>query len=571
MPRASRVSAAAKVRMRTILPMATTLARGFLPVRGTGARHRVKPWPVSAHTGKFNRLDLPPESPDKQFVLFVGDSHLRALVDRYVRMPDGCLSFGFLSTPGASAAELRTELLNADIPRTPDIVCLLAPSNNPAPGIEAAGVAFDGLLRAARSRWPKVFVLDFPPRLASELAPQQFLREEFRRVAAKNGVEYCVTADRFPLDSRALWSRDGIHLSDDLGMPLLAKLLWHFSFRQLQSPLPVTPPPVSPPKSPPTVRPFATTVVVKGEVSRPRPLDPFKETVVGRRGKRSQPESWDAPEDWDQSSVRILPDEVCVPPLVLRECFVVLNPIRFSTDKLAAMDRIVPSNLDVPMGNRSKKRKVAHGTTAVVSKGKKARLEALQTPARIAKPSKLVPPPRPVPEAAVPATLEGVPPPRPVPEAAVPATLEGSVFVPSSKFAQPEGDDQTLCVDEWPFLQTEFCEKVNQPTARVVSGQRKQEEPTPWGPKVVMAQADKPTANETSFLGCSTKMTHIEDHEPFEPAPEVTASSQQQSPPEDNGQLEDRHVTLGNQKVLIFNMLFPVPCEFSCHLLDLGN
>jgi hypothetical protein len=43
-----------------------------------------------------------------------------------------------------------------------------------------------------------------------------------------------------------------------------------------------------------------------------------------------------------------------VPPLVLRECFVVLNPIRFSTDKLAAMDRIVPSNLDVPMGNRSK-------------------------------------------------------------------------------------------------------------------------------------------------------------------------------------------------------------------------
>ncbi|XP_030205930.1 uncharacterized protein LOC115538678 [Gadus morhua] len=292
-------------------------------------------------------------------------------------MPDGCLSFGFLSTPGASAAELRTELLNADIPRTPDIVCLLAPSNNltATPGIEAAGVAFDGLLRAARSRWPKVFVLDFPPRLASELAPQQFLREEFRRVAAKNDVKYCVTADRFPLDSRALWSRDGIHLSDDLGMPLLAKLLWHFSFQQLQSPLPVTPPPVSPPKSPPTVRPFATTVVVKGEVSRPRPLDPFKETVVGRRGKRSQPESWDAPEDWDQSSVRILPHEVCVPPLVLRECFVVLNPIRFSTDKLAAMDRIVPSNLDVPMGNRSKKRKVAHGTTAVVSKGKKARLE----------------------------------------------------------------------------------------------------------------------------------------------------------------------------------------------------
>uniref|UniRef100_A0A8C4ZZC5 ATP-dependent DNA helicase n=1 Tax=Gadus morhua TaxID=8049 RepID=A0A8C4ZZC5_GADMO len=49
-------------------------------------------------------------------------------------------------------------------------------------------------------------------------------------------------------------------------------------------------------------------------------------------------------------------------------------------------------------------------------------------------------------------------------------------------------------------------------------------------------------------------MTHIEDHEPFEPAPEVTASSQQQSPPEDNGQLEDPHVTLGNQKA---------PCDFA--------
>ncbi|CAL8236763.1 unnamed protein product, partial [Arctogadus glacialis] len=95
------------------------------------------------------------------------------------------------------------------------------------------------------------------------------------------------------------------------------------------------------------------------------------------------------------------------------------------------------------------------------------------------------------------------------------------------EFSRPEGDDKTLCVDEWPFLQTEFCEEVNQPTARVVSSQRQQEVPTPWGPKVLMAQADKPTANETSFLGCSTKITHIEDHEPFEPAPEVTASSQQ--------------------------------------------
>ena len=79
-------------------------------------------------------------------------------------------------------------------------------------------------------------------------------------------------------------------------MPLLVKLLWHFSFRQLEaaSPLPVTPPPVVPPKSPPTVRSLATTVIVKGEVSRPRPLDPFKETVIGRRGKVKVIQFWRA-------------------------------------------------------------------------------------------------------------------------------------------------------------------------------------------------------------------------------------------------------------------------------------
>ena len=32
------------------------------------------------------------------------------------------------------------------------------------------------------------------------------------------------------------------------------------------------------------------------------------------------------------------------------------------------------------------------------------------------------------------------------------------ILTMSLQFAQPKGDDQTLCVDEWPFLQTEFCE-----------------------------------------------------------------------------------------------------------------
>ncbi|KAL0973539.1 hypothetical protein UPYG_G00205720 [Umbra pygmaea] len=70
-----------------------------------------------------------------------------------------------MSTPGASAAQLRTEVLNAVLPWIPDAVCLLAPGNNltASRNAEDAGADFKRLLTSVCNRWPKVFVLDSPP------------------------------------------------------------------------------------------------------------------------------------------------------------------------------------------------------------------------------------------------------------------------------------------------------------------------------------------------------------------------------------------------------------------------
>lgn len=87
-----------------------------------------------------------------------GDSHVRSLADGIVKMPVSGLTFGFSCTPGAAAGAIRQELQGITLPVTPDLVCILAPSNNLtwSRTIEEAGKDFEALVLSALHRWPRV-------------------------------------------------------------------------------------------------------------------------------------------------------------------------------------------------------------------------------------------------------------------------------------------------------------------------------------------------------------------------------------------------------------------------------
>ncbi|XP_036968948.1 uncharacterized protein LOC119027657 isoform X7 [Acanthopagrus latus] len=286
--------------------------------RGTGYRHRVKTWPTSKLTGRSHKLVIPPESPGKQFVLIVGDSHLRAIVDHFAKMPEGKFSFGIMSTPGAHAAQLRTEVLHAKVRQDPDAVCVLAPSNNLTASrtVDEAAVDYARFLTAVRSRWSKVFVVDFPPRLNEDEEHQRALRHAYHRVTARMGLRYFSAEEYFPRTRLDLWSRDGVHLSDREGMGILTQLLWASTEQFLETPPP--PPPVSPTPSQP-LRKVSPKLVVKGEVPGPASVAQQQE----------------------------------------KESFLPLNPRWFSSTTLCAMEEVSPSQLsdvvDVPSPPARKK------------------------------------------------------------------------------------------------------------------------------------------------------------------------------------------------------------------------
>uniref|UniRef100_A0A672ZKU7 Uncharacterized protein n=1 Tax=Sphaeramia orbicularis TaxID=375764 RepID=A0A672ZKU7_9TELE len=254
--------------------------------RGTGTRNFVRKWPISHLTGRQVKF-VPPGHPEKKIVFVVGDSHLRAMLDEDVAIPELPFCFSFLCVPGGVAADLRMEVRHLTVPWTPDLVCVCAPSNNLTGSrtIGEAAVDFDALLRTVRSRWPKVFVLDFPPRLTIPLDLQELLRNEYHRVAAR--VPYVAVADHLSLNQLNLWCPDGVHLSDTDGMPILVDLLCDAAFSQLALPPPEpTASTQMPPRpwTPPSPR-VAPRVVATGPEPLPRRRHPRGWTVVGQEGK----------------------------------------------------------------------------------------------------------------------------------------------------------------------------------------------------------------------------------------------------------------------------------------------
>ncbi|KAK7909358.1 hypothetical protein WMY93_014042 [Mugilogobius chulae] len=316
-------------------------------VVGTGWRHSAKKqnWPVSEHTDKCHKLVIPPACPGKKFVFVIGHSHLRAIVDRFVAMPEGCLSFGFSSTPGGSANDLHRELEQIALPREPDLALLLAPCNDlhASPTITDAGTAYGNLLQYLLGRFQKVLVLDFPTRIREDLEIQNLLRQEFRRVSAVWKTRYFPVAEHFPVHRRELWSNDGTHLSDDHGMGIYAQLMWQACYMELETPVPT--PKVSHPPTSPSTRRVKPILVVTGPLPRTPP--PPSEWTPAEQGRKKNQQRTPKSSPGGLKSLLVQPEVETV-------FSIPLSPKTFSPAMLIEMDKISPSHLgSFPKGKKA--------------------------------------------------------------------------------------------------------------------------------------------------------------------------------------------------------------------------
>ncbi|MGH0141835.1 UNVERIFIED_CONTAM: hypothetical protein FKN15_029651 [Acipenser sinensis] len=106
------------------------------------------------------------------------------------------------------------------------------------------------------------------------------LRQEYHRVAASMNVRYLSTVDHFPARNSDLWCRDGVHLSDDHGMPIFAQLIWCAAYFQLKVPQGIKTTPAAPRRAFCRVTP---RLVVRGTpAAPPQRRDPFSWAEVTR-------------------------------------------------------------------------------------------------------------------------------------------------------------------------------------------------------------------------------------------------------------------------------------------------
>ncbi|XP_036943145.1 formin-like protein 5 [Acanthopagrus latus] len=147
-----------------------------------------------------------------------------------------------MSTPGAHAAQLRTEVLHAK--QQPDCEQdRRRGSRRPRP-----------IPHCCEEPLARGLCGGLPPRLNEDEEHQRALRHAYHRVAARMGLRYFSAEEYFPRTRLDLWSRDGVHLSDREGMGILTQLLWASTEQFLETPPPPPPPPVSPTPSQPLGR-----------------------------------------------------------------------------------------------------------------------------------------------------------------------------------------------------------------------------------------------------------------------------------------------------------------------------
>ncbi|KAK7915392.1 hypothetical protein WMY93_011153 [Mugilogobius chulae] len=253
-------------------------------------------WKKSPFSEKQLKIRVPRESRGKELVLLVGDSHLRAFVQRHVDIrADGPYSFGFICSPGGTARSLEIDVRNAAVNRRVSKCVLLATGNDTCSRgqtLKKARGDFHDLLKAVTRLCPKTCVVDFPPRHNHvSVAKQNRFRRAYQVETELANLQYVSCVEEFPMNNLQLWAHDATHLSHPDGMQVLTDLICK-AIRILSVVEPAPPSPERPALSLPA-SPRSPDVVVSCRTSRavsylPRPPktdaeeDPKEPSIFGK-------------------------------------------------------------------------------------------------------------------------------------------------------------------------------------------------------------------------------------------------------------------------------------------------